>query len=111
MLRIRANTKSYPKIAASHAMQCSPVPLMHQHGWYCMHKHKHTARELLEQVLPDMKVADRELLFFVLQNDYHVRMGDPAVANLSTIEKAIHDLFGVPRMKLLRKLEGSVTEA
>lgn len=76
-----------------------------------MHKHKRTSRELSELILPDINFADRELLFFVLQKDYHVRMEEPAVANLSTIENAIRDLFGTPRMKLVRRLEGSVTEA
>jgi hypothetical protein len=76
-----------------------------------MHKDKRTVRELLLKVLPDINEPDRELLFFVLQKDYHIRMNEPAAANLSKVEEAIHGLFGNSAQSILRKLEGQLSEA
>lgn len=72
-----------------------------------MQKDMLTVRELLQLVLQDIKLGDGEIIFFVLQKDYYIRMGEPAVANFSALERAIQDLFGSSRVRLLQKFEGS----
>ena len=92
---------------------CTPTALVNDNRPLSMHKEgKRTVGQLLEGVLSMRSEADRQLIYFVLEKDYHIRIDKVAdETNLVTIERALRGLFGDAAPSILTRLHTQVLEA